>query len=45
VKRLWVVLGVDDFFNRDRTDYFFGAQLRFNDEDLKTILPFVSVRP
>lgn len=45
VKRLWVVLGVDDIFNKDRTDYFFGAQLRFNDEDLKSILPFVSVRP
>jgi phospholipid/cholesterol/gamma-HCH transport system substrate-binding protein len=45
VKRLWVVAGIDDILNTDRTDYFFGAQLRFNDEDLKTILPFVSVRP
>lgn len=45
VKRMWVVLGIDDILNRDRTDYFFGAQLRFNDEDLKTILPFISVRP
>ncbi|MBI2389997.1 MAG: MCE family protein [Deltaproteobacteria bacterium] len=45
VRRLWVVLGVDDILNDARTDYFFGAQLRFNDEDLKTILPFVSVRP
>lgn len=45
VKRMWVVLGVDDIFNRDRLDYFFGAGLRFTDEDLKTILPFVSVRP
>lgn len=45
VRRLWVVLGVDDLLNPDRTDYFFGAQLRFNDEDLKTILPFVSIKP
>jgi phospholipid/cholesterol/gamma-HCH transport system substrate-binding protein len=39
------VLGVDDIINTDRTDYFFGLQLRFNDEDLKRVLPFVSVRP
>lgn len=45
VRRLWVVMGVDDLLNSDRTDYFFGAQLRFNDEDLKSILPFVSIRP
>ncbi len=45
VRRLWVVLGVDDIINTDRTDYFFGLQLRFNDEDLKRVLPFVSVRP
>jgi len=45
VRRLWVVLGVDDILNTPRTDYFFGLQLRFTDEDLKTILPFVSVRP
>ena len=45
VRRLWVVLGVDDILNTDRTDYFFGMQLRVTDEDLKTILPFVSVRP
>lgn len=45
VKRLWVVLGVDDLLNRDRTDYFFGAQLRFNDDDLKRIIPFVSITP
>ncbi|MGZ3421010.1 MAG: MlaD family protein [Polyangiales bacterium] len=45
VRRLWVVLGVDDLLNTDRTDYFFGVQLRFNDEDLKTILPVASIRP
>jgi phospholipid/cholesterol/gamma-HCH transport system substrate-binding protein len=45
VKRLWVVLGVDDLLNSDRTDYFFGVQLRFNDDDLKRVLPFASIRP
>ena len=24
----------------DRREYFLGAQLRFDDEDLKTVLPF-----
>ena len=33
-----VVLG--RIFPLDRFDYFLGAQLRFNDEDLKSILPF-----
>ena len=45
VRRLFVVLGVDDFFNTERTDYFFGAQLRFTDDDLKAVLPFASFRP
>jgi len=44
-KRLYVVGGIDDTFN-DRPvdgsaggrDYFVGAQLRFNDEDLKALL-------
>jgi phospholipid/cholesterol/gamma-HCH transport system substrate-binding protein len=40
VQRLWMLAGVDDIFNRDRRDYFVGLQLRFNDQDLKTILPF-----
>ncbi|MFW6067397.1 MAG: MlaD family protein [Myxococcota bacterium] len=39
VKKLWVVGGADDVLN-DSRDYFFGAMLRFNDEDLKSILPF-----
>ena len=46
-KRLYVVGGIDDVFN-DRPldgggggrDYFAGMQLRFNDEDLKTLLMF-----
>lgn len=45
VKRIWVVAGADDLLNGDRTDYFLGAQIRFNDEDLKSILPFASIRP
>jgi phospholipid/cholesterol/gamma-HCH transport system substrate-binding protein len=32
--------GVDDILNGDRRDYFIGLSLRFNDRDLKTILPF-----
>lgn len=42
VQRLWLLSGVDDVLNANR-DMFFGAMLRFNDEDLKTILPFVGV--
>jgi len=40
IKRLWMIAGVDDIFMRDRRDYFVGLQLRFNDHDLKGILPF-----
>jgi phospholipid/cholesterol/gamma-HCH transport system substrate-binding protein len=40
IKRLWMLAGVDDIFMRDRRDYFIGLQLRFNDQDLKGILPF-----
>ncbi|HMR06415.1 MAG TPA: MlaD family protein [Polyangiaceae bacterium] len=40
VSRLWMLAGVDDVLSPDRRDYFLGLQLRFNDEDLKTILPF-----
>ena len=41
VHRLWLIGGVDDILSSDRRDYFVGAQLKFNDEDLKTILPFI----
>jgi phospholipid/cholesterol/gamma-HCH transport system substrate-binding protein len=41
VNRLWLIGGVDDILSSNRRDYFVGAQLKFNDEDLKTILPFV----
>ena len=45
IKRLWMNAGVDDIINRDRRDYFVGLQLRFNDQDLKTILPFAPKAP
>ena len=35
---LYVAGGVDDIFNDNRTEYFMGAGLRFDDEDLKAIL-------
>jgi phospholipid/cholesterol/gamma-HCH transport system substrate-binding protein len=40
VNRLWLLAGVDDIFSGTRRDYFVGLQLKFNDRDLKTILPF-----
>jgi phospholipid/cholesterol/gamma-HCH transport system substrate-binding protein len=41
INRLWLLGGVDDMLSGSRRDYFVGAQLRFNDEDLKRIIPFV----
>jgi phospholipid/cholesterol/gamma-HCH transport system substrate-binding protein len=41
INRLWLLGGVDDILSGARRDYFVGAQLRFNDEDLKKIIPFV----
>ena len=40
IKHLWLLGGVDHLFLATERDYFLGLQLRFNDEDLKTILPF-----
>jgi phospholipid/cholesterol/gamma-HCH transport system substrate-binding protein len=40
LNRLWLLGGVDHIFLADRRDYFLGLQLRFTDDDLKTILPF-----
>lgn len=40
LQRLWIVGGIDDTLN-DSRDFFLGAQLKFNDTDLKSILPFV----
>ncbi|MEO8874061.1 MAG: MlaD family protein [Polyangiaceae bacterium] len=39
VRHLWLLGGVDYVFS-DKRDYFMGLQLRFTDQDLKTILPF-----
>lgn len=39
IKHLYVVGGIDDVINPSR-DVFLGLQLRFDDEDLKGILPF-----
>jgi phospholipid/cholesterol/gamma-HCH transport system substrate-binding protein len=43
INRLWLLGGVEDLLSNSRRDYFVGGQLRFNDEDLKTILPFARV--
>jgi phospholipid/cholesterol/gamma-HCH transport system substrate-binding protein len=40
VKRLWLLGGVDDILSTNRRDYFVGLELKFNDRDLKTVLPF-----
>ncbi|MBN9162380.1 MAG: organic solvent ABC transporter substrate-binding protein [Myxococcales bacterium 68-20] len=40
IRRLWLIGGVDHVFLGNRRDYFLGLQLRFTDEDLKSILPF-----
>jgi phospholipid/cholesterol/gamma-HCH transport system substrate-binding protein len=40
IHRLWLLGGVDHVFLANRRDYFLGLQLRFTDDDLKTILPF-----
>ncbi len=45
IRKLWLLGGVDDILNEDRRDYFVGLQLRFTDQDLKTILPFVPATP
>ena len=39
MRHLWLLGGVDFVFS-DKRDYFMGLQLRFTDQDLKTILPF-----
>jgi phospholipid/cholesterol/gamma-HCH transport system substrate-binding protein len=45
VTRLWLLGGVDDILNSVNRDYFIGLQLKFTDEDLKTILPFAPAKP
>lgn len=38
--RLWILGGVDDILSNARRDYFVGLQLRFDDSDLKAVIPF-----
>jgi phospholipid/cholesterol/gamma-HCH transport system substrate-binding protein len=40
IQRLWLIGGTDHIFLANKRDYFLGLQLRFTDDDLKTILPF-----
>lgn len=40
IHKLWLLGGVDDILTSERRDYFVGLQLRFTDNDLKSILPF-----
>ncbi|MGD0673799.1 MAG: MlaD family protein [Polyangiaceae bacterium] len=40
IKHLWLLGGVDNVFLPSQRDYFLGLQLRYTDEDLKTLLPF-----
>ncbi len=40
VNRLWVAAGIDDALN-DSADFFLGLQVRFNDDDLRSLLPFL----
>lgn len=42
IRRLWLLAGVDDVANPGR-DYFVGLQLRFDDEDLKPLIPLGAV--
>ncbi len=42
IKRLWLLAGIDDTINPGR-DYFVGLQLRFDDEDLKPLIPLGAV--
>ncbi|HZU84704.1 MAG TPA: MlaD family protein [Polyangiaceae bacterium] len=40
IKHLWLLGGVDRVFDPNLRDYFLGLNLRFTDDDLKTLLPF-----
>jgi phospholipid/cholesterol/gamma-HCH transport system substrate-binding protein len=45
IHRLWLLAGIHDLFSPDNRDYFVGLQLRFDDDDLKSILPFAPSPP
>jgi phospholipid/cholesterol/gamma-HCH transport system substrate-binding protein len=40
IHRLFLLGGVDNVFLDSQRDYFIGLQLRYDDEDLKAMLPF-----
>ncbi|MDP3279220.1 MAG: MlaD family protein [Deltaproteobacteria bacterium] len=40
LQHVYVLAGVDDVLNPQRADVFLGAQLRFRDDDLRTLLLF-----
>jgi len=40
MRNAWLLGGVDDVLNGPRRDYYLGAMLRFNDEDMRAILLF-----
>jgi phospholipid/cholesterol/gamma-HCH transport system substrate-binding protein len=43
LKHAYVHGGIDDALNRDRRDFFLGAGIRFNDQDLKALLTTTGV--
>jgi phospholipid/cholesterol/gamma-HCH transport system substrate-binding protein len=45
LNRLSLIGGVDDIMSVDRREYFLGMQLRFDDDDLKSVLPFAPKAP
>ncbi|HJX14879.1 MAG TPA: MlaD family protein [Candidatus Deferrimicrobiaceae bacterium] len=47
VKNLFITGGVDDFLNNEKNfrTFFFGFGIKFEDEDLKTVLGAVPIRP
>lgn len=42
IKRFWLLAGIDNAINTGR-DYFVGLQLRFDDQDLKPLIPLGAV--
>jgi len=42
IRRFWLLAGVDNLLNGGR-DYFVGLQLRFDDQDLKPLIPLGAV--
>ena len=41
VDSLFILGGVDDFLNESTIDFFLGAMLSFDDNDLASLIPFV----